>query len=129
MDEHGLPSGAPRARRDGLLEEAVGEELLLYDQSTHTAHCLSPIAACVWRHCNGWRDVAALAQLVGVNDDLVANLLLELETEDLLDGEQQLEQGGVRISRRDALGRAARYGVVATPGSLVVSAIASTPAM
>ncbi len=119
----------PRARQEGLLEEAVDAELILYDQSSHIAHCLSPIAAAVWRHCNGRCDVDALAQLVGVSDDLVANVLQELEAKDLLDGEQQLEQGDVRISRRDALGRAARYGVAATAGSLVVSAIASTPAM
>ena len=54
MREHG---SLPRARKEGLLEEAVGEELLLYDQDSHTAHCLSPIAACVWRHCDGERDV------------------------------------------------------------------------
>jgi hypothetical protein len=41
MHEYG---SLPRARRDGLLEETVGEELLLYDQESHTAHCLSPNA-------------------------------------------------------------------------------------
>jgi hypothetical protein len=39
MHEYG---SLPRARQDGLLEEAVGEELLLYDRNSHTAHLLEP---------------------------------------------------------------------------------------
>ena len=120
----------PRAREDGLLEEAVGEELLLYDQESHTAHCLSPIAACVWRHCDGEHDLADLAQFVGASEDLVADALHELCEKDLLDAEPQFVQSAVSgISRREAIGRAARYGAAAAAGSLIVSATAATPAM
>jgi hypothetical protein len=96
MHEHG---SLPRARQDGLLEEAVGEELLLYDQESHTAHCLSPVAACVWRHCNGERDLAELAQLAGTSENLVADALRELREKDLLDA------GALRCRRRHALHR------------------------
>jgi len=120
----------PRARQDGLLEEAVGEELLLYDRDSHTAHCLSPIAACVWRHCDGERDIAALARLAGASESLVADALYELREKDLLDAEPRLMQSTIPgISRREAIGRAARYGAAATAGSLIVSAAAATPAM
>jgi hypothetical protein len=80
----------PRARQDGLLEETVGEELLLYDQNSHTAHCLSPIAARVWLHCNGARDLAELSQLAGTSENLVADALRELREKELLDTELQL---------------------------------------
>jgi hypothetical protein len=127
MYEHG---SLPRARQDGLLEEMVGEELLLYDQSSHTAHCLSPIAACVWRHCDGERDLAELAVLAGVSESLAADALHELREKELLVAEPQLMQSTVPgISRREAIGRVAGYGAAAAAVPLIVSATAATPAM
>jgi hypothetical protein len=127
MHKHG---SLPRARKDGLLEETVGEELLLYDRNSHTAHCLSPIAANVWRNCDGERDVTELAALIGANENLVADALQELREKDLLDPELTLMQSPVPgISRREAIGRVARYGATAAAGSLIVSAAAATPAM
>jgi len=123
MHEHG---SLPRARRDGLLEETLGDELLLYDQNSDTAHCLSPIAACVWRHCDGERDMTELALLAGTSKDLVANALRELGEQDLLDGEPELVPGE---SRREVIGRVARYGAAAAGTSMIVSAAAATPAM
>jgi hypothetical protein len=127
MHEHG---SLPRARRDDLLEETLGEEILLYDRNSHTAHCLSPIAAGVWRHCDGERDVTELAELTGASENLVADALHELREKDLLDAEPTLTQSAVPgESRREAIGRIARYGAAATAGSLIVSATAATPAM
>src|ERR1700691_704378 len=120
----------PRARRNGLLEETVGEELLLYDQESHTAHCLSLIVARIWRYCDGEHDLTGLAQLVGASKDLVADALHELREKDLLVAEPQLTQSTVPgVSRREAIGRAARYGAAAAAGSMIVSATAATPAM
>jgi hypothetical protein len=127
MHEYG---SLPRARQDGLLEETVGEELLLYDQNSHTAHCLSPIAARLWRHCDGERDLAELAVLAGASEGLVADALHELRGKDLLDADPRLMQSPVPgESRREAIGRVARYGAAAAAGSMVVSATAATPAM
>jgi hypothetical protein len=127
MHGHGSP---PRARKDGLLEETVGEELLLYDLDSHTAHCLSPIAACIWRHCDGERDIAELAELAGASENLVADALRELREKDLLDVEPQLMQSTVPgISRREAIARGVRYGAAAAAVPLIVSATAATPAM
>ena len=115
---------------DGLLEETLGEELLLYDRDSHTAHCLSPITACVWRHCDGERDVTELAELAGASESLVADALHELREKDLLAIEPPLMQSTVPgISRREAIGRVARYGAAATAVPLIVSATAATPAM
>jgi hypothetical protein len=127
MYEHG---SLPRGRQDGLLEETVGEELLLYDQGSHTAHCLSPIAACIWRHCDGERDVSELAVFAGVSESLVADALYELREKDLLDAEPDHMQSTVSgESRREAIGRVARYGAAAAAGTMIVSATAATPAM
>jgi hypothetical protein len=127
MQEHG---SLPRARQDGLLEETVGEELLLYDRDSHTAHCLTPIAACVWRRCDGEHDVTELAEFTGVSEDMVADALHELREKNLLVTEPQLMQSTVPgVSRREAIGRAARYGAAAGGASLIASATAATPAM
>jgi hypothetical protein len=127
MHEHG---SLPQARKDGLLEETLGEELLLYDQDSHTGHCLSPIAACVWRHCDGEHDVTELAELAGISANLVADALHELREKDLLDAEPTLTENTVSgVSRRDAIVRVARYGAAAAGASMIVSATAATPAM
>jgi len=127
MHEHG---SLPRARQDGLLEEPVGEELLLYDQASHTAHCLSPIAACVWRYCDGEHELAKLAVLARVSEELVTSALYELREKDLLDAEPAPTQSSIPgESRREAISRVARYGAAAAAGSMVVSATAATPAM
>jgi hypothetical protein len=126
MHGHG---SRPEARRDGLLEETVGEELLLYDHDSHVAHCLSPIAARLWRHCDGEHDTSELAVLAGASEDLVAGALHELREKDLLVAEPELAQStDPGFSRRDAIGRMARYGAAAAV-PLVVSATAATPAM
>jgi hypothetical protein len=127
MHTHG---SLPRARKDGLFEETVGEELLLYDRDSHTAHCLSPVAACVWRHCDGEHDLTELANLTEASENLIANALHELREKDLLVAEPALTQSAVPgISRREAIGRVARYGAAAAAGSLIVSATAATPAL
>jgi hypothetical protein len=127
MRTHG---SLPRARKDGLLEETVGEELLLYDRDSHIAHCLSPVAACVWRHCDGERDVSELAVLAGSSESLVADALYELREKDLLDAEPELTPSTVPgESRRETIVRVARYGAAAAAGSMIVSAAAATPAM
>lgn len=125
MHEHG---SLPRARQDGLIEETVGEELLLYDRDSHAAHCLSPVAACVWRHCDGERDLAELAVLAGVSESFVADALHELREKHLVDAEPDLMQSTIPgESRRQAIGRIVRIGAATAP--FVVSATAATPAM
>ena len=103
--------------KSGLIQaiaETVGEELLLYDQESHTAHCLSPVAACVWRHCDGEHDLAELAILAGVGKELVAGALYELREKDLLVVEHALIQSTVLgESRREAIIRVGRYGAAA----------------
>ncbi|HTR72179.1 MAG TPA: hypothetical protein VMG80_01175 [Solirubrobacteraceae bacterium] len=110
--------------------DTVGEELLLYDRDRHIAHCLSPIAAGVWRHCDGERDVTELAILAGASVSLVADALRELREKDLLDAEPQpMQSTTAGESRREAIVRAARYGAAAAGASLIASATAATPAM
>lgn len=53
----------PRARRDGLLVEALADELLVFDERTQKCHVLNRTAAAVWRRCDGRAGITELAQV------------------------------------------------------------------
>ena len=54
-----LPAVRPRSE---FIVETLADEVLVYDQTSHRAHCLSPAAAMVWRMCDG-QTTATAAQL------------------------------------------------------------------
>src|SRR5687768_7917379 len=51
----------PLARRDDLLVEELGDELIVFDQQRNEVHSLNKGAALVWRLCDGHTPVAAMA--------------------------------------------------------------------
>ena len=57
-------SGLAKARHDRLVVEAVSDELVVYDLDRGTVHLLNPVAALVWKHCDGRTTVAQLASLL-----------------------------------------------------------------
>jgi Coenzyme PQQ synthesis protein D (PqqD) len=46
----------PLARSAGLIVDGIGDELLVYDTSSHRAHSLNTVATAVWRACDGTRS-------------------------------------------------------------------------
>src|SRR5262245_51738368 len=95
---------APQARRDRLLLQDVGDELVLYDVERHVAHRLNPAAAAIWRLADGQRSISDLveglqAQLGDSADEAsVYAGLEELENADLLTSGLPPEME--RVSRR-----------------------------
>ncbi|HMF16009.1 MAG TPA: PqqD family protein, partial [Gemmataceae bacterium] len=72
----------PLARSKNLVVQDVAKESLVYDESSHEAHCLNQTAALVWRHCNGRTTmdemVAILHRSLGTpTDPAVVELALE----------------------------------------------------
>ncbi len=51
----------PKARREGLIVEEVGDALVIYDRARDEVHSLNPTAALIWRACDGSTSVARLA--------------------------------------------------------------------
>jgi hypothetical protein len=89
----------PRARRDALLLQTVGDQLVLYDQNRRRLHVLSRSAAMLWQYCDGERDVSQLAELVGRELGTAAdNAVVELAL-------QQLEEAGLLAVRTDVTRR------------------------
>jgi hypothetical protein len=55
----------PRARRDQITVQAVGDETLLYDERRHMAFCLNATASAVWRLADGARTIAEIEAAAG----------------------------------------------------------------
>lgn len=97
----------PLHRREGLVVEPLGDEVLVFDQEAQRAHSLNAAAAAVWEACDGTRDRDELAAHCGLESDAVGLALGSLANCDLL-----LDSGGPerRVSRRAVLRRAAVTG-------------------
>lgn len=120
---------APLARKDDLVIEDLAsdggtDEVLIYDQRTDQAHCLTRDAAMVWRVCDGKTGPAELAAALSLDLDVVVRALEELSACDLLD------VGGVDgITRREATLKMAKVGGMAAAAPLIYSILAPTPAL
>jgi hypothetical protein len=124
QDATSLGSHKPLARSHGLIIEELGEELLVYDQLSDRAHCLSAKASTVWRACDGEKTVSALGAETGLDSELVAQALLELRECSMLDG----LPAGAGMTRRDLSFKVAKLGAAAASVPLIVSVAAPVPA-
>jgi len=112
-------SDTPRARQNGVLVQPAGEELLLYDERTHRAHCLDARAARVWSLCDGRRTVQQIAHAFGNGVDgeaVVAWTLDALAEADLLETGQAVREA---LSRRRML---RNIGLAAIPVVMAITA-------
>jgi hypothetical protein len=55
-----------RNPRSHLIVRRIGSETVVYERARHRAHCLSPLAAAVWREHDGRRSAAEIAVRVSV---------------------------------------------------------------
>lgn len=89
-------------RRDDLIVQKVGEEVIVYDPASHRAHSLNRPAALVFEQLDGRTDLAGVARRVGRElgrphqGDIVARAVSELAAADLL-------RPGAALPRRSML--------------------------
>ncbi len=116
-------SALPRARHEDLVVKDLNDEILVYDRDGDSAHCLGPVAAMVWKACDGTTRVDAMAERLGGDDALgrVSDALTELKTRGLLDGAPEPERDREGLSRRQAMYRLAGAAVSAP---MIVSVMA-----
>ena len=115
----------PKARTEQLISERIDDELVIYDQLNHVAHCLSHDAVLVWEHCDGWLSQAEIAERLGLSPEMVAGAV------DSLDECRLLDEGPVAApgySRRQAAIRLATIGGAALAAPLVYSVDVGTAA-
>jgi DNA-binding transcriptional ArsR family regulator len=112
------------ARRDGVLVERLGDEVVLYDGEADVAHCLQSAAAAVWEHADGSRSDAQIAAATGLGEREVSVALDELREARLL------EEPAPGQTRREATKRILRAGALAAAAPLIYTvAIAPAAAM
>ncbi len=110
----------PLARSQGLLIEEVDSEKVIFDETTRHVHCLTPLAAIVFAHCDGQASPAELARIASgqlgesVSEDQVEDALARLKERGLLESPPP-----ITLSRRDMLHKSAAFGAAAAAGSLV----------
>lgn len=108
----------PKARTEHLVWERIENELVVYDQLNHVAHCLSSDAAAVWELCDESLSEAEIATELGLSRETVERAVDSLRECRLLDLEPVPAPG---YSRRQAAIRLARIGGAALAGPLVYS--------
>jgi hypothetical protein len=123
---------APLARKQGLIVQKMPDEVLVYDQERHLAHCLNSTAASVWKKCDGQNSVARIAVLVArelqvaVPDEVVLLALDQLRKDHLLAPNAPIPSPLNSVSRRALIRTIGIGAVVALPA--IISLTAPTPA-
>ena len=117
----------PEARKEGLVVQEMSEEVLVYDQKRHRAHCLNRTAALVWKQCDGKSTEAEVADEMSkqagkrVGEDVVRLAVDELAKSQLLEGSGARRwRGAEGVSRREMMKRA---GLAAAVGLPVVTSV------
>ena len=122
--------GRPVARSEDLLVEEIHDETVVFDTRTREAHCLSPLAAVVFAHCDGETSTDDLVTLASdrlgepVDADRVRGALAQLDERSLLADSGQ--QDGV--SRRQMIKKSAVAGGLVASAPLITSVFPPTAA-
>jgi hypothetical protein len=125
-----MPNKLPAAREEGLLIEQVADETVVYDTESKDAHCLSPLAAVVFSHCDGRTTLEEAATLASerlgepVDVPSVLDALVQLDERDLI-----ADDGRFGMSRRDMLRRSAAVAGAATVAGPLISTVMAQPAI
>jgi hypothetical protein len=117
MDRSDVPD-RPRRRTRRVIVTEAGDDLVIYDRDSDTAHAITGVSARLWMLCDGTRDVPGLATECGTTQEHVEDCLAGLDEVDLL---------AAGFARRDLL-RATAIGS-ALAGVGIISILAPTAAM
>jgi hypothetical protein len=95
-----------RYKQKRVISRIIGNELILYDEQTHTAHCLNDVAREIWLSCEQDRSLAQVLHEVrtkwpGVGEDAVAGALGNLVSAGVVEETSVLEN--ISHSRRQAV--------------------------
>lgn len=123
----------PLQRKTALIVEEVAGETVVYDETSHRAHCLNATAAKVWRLCDGRTSIDEIATAISagmvspVDSSVVRLAVCELGESGLLDGDPALFLAAA--SRREAIQKMVAAGGAIALLPAITSIVAPTPAM
>jgi hypothetical protein len=115
-------------KRDQLVVEELGTELMIYDQKRNQAFCLNQKAAFVWQQCDGKTTVAEIAAKLALAldepaDEKVVQFALQGLSQDGLLEPSTLVPAG--ITRRDLMQKIGVRAAISLP--LVTALLVATP--
>lgn len=127
--------GLPLSKRDGTIVSELDGELVVYNPETNVACHLNKSAATVWRHSDGTRSIADLAEIVArelgaiADEDVVLVALDSLAEHDLIEsGYERRDINESRITRRRFIRRVGLAGGAAVALPVVASLVVPTAA-
>lgn len=126
---HSTESFRPAARTSGLLVEHLGDETIIYDTERKEAHCLSPLAALVFAHCDGATSIAEMTKLINARGESAYTTANVVEAVGQLEARELLAPAPNGTSRREMLRRVAATGAAAAALPLITSIVAPTAAL
>jgi hypothetical protein len=118
-------------RRDQLIVEQLGTELMIYDQERNQAFCLNQKAAFVWEHCDGKTTITEIASRLEqfldepVDEQVVQFALQSLSQDRLLEPSTPLPFVPAGISRRQMMQKIGVGAAASLP--LVTALLVATP--
>jgi len=118
----------PEPNRNVIVQDVSGE-LLVYDLERNIVRRLNRAAAAIWKQCDGKKNVAEIARVVGpefegrVDEEVVLLALRRFGRIHLLSGAAPQEKESGKASRREWI---KRIGIAAVP--LVTSMVVPTSA-
>ena len=122
----------PQARKNDLVIQEVGGEILVYDLKTNKAICLNQTSALVWQNCDGKKDAMKIANEIekqlgsAVSEDFVWFAVNQLQQVSLLENKVSGDKFK-GLSRREVIKKVGLGTVIALP--IVSGLIAPTAAM
>jgi hypothetical protein len=120
----------PCARTEGIVVQALPDEVLVYDLERHRAHCLNHTATLIWKRCDGQTSVTEMIRILEqemqtpVPEGVVWLALRQLRKAHLLVERSHGPGGRAMMSRREVMRRLGWGAAVTLP--LVTSIVAPT---
>ena len=121
----------PTGRRNDIVIQELGSEILIYDLLVHKAFHLNETSALVWQACDGSRTVCEISEQISrrldspVGEDFVWFALGQLKRENLIENEAGAFTPPAGPARREVIRRIGLTTLAALP---LISSLVAPPA-
>ena len=122
----------PLCRKNNIVIQELGGEILVYDLLINKAFCLNETSAMVWAECDGQKSIAEISQTLSrklksnVSEDFVWLALNQFKADNLLENSHEFVSVFEGLSRREVIRRVGFATMVALP---VISAVIAPSAV
>jgi Coenzyme PQQ synthesis protein D (PqqD) len=124
-----------RFKQRKLIARKIGDELLLFDEETNTAHCLNGIAGDLWMACEREGSAVEVTEVLcprwpDIEEEVVAASLSKLAAASLLEettAQENISQGRRQLIRKLGFAAAVALPIVVTSVLIPPAAAAASP--